>query len=94
MQPQSYKAADCYCSSFIEMKLYFSLNRNISVPTQRSHKLSITFKKLNQNELFIADSHVHGQMIAWANYAEDISRLCLRVVAIKAWRGTKTKFEG
>lgn len=23
--------------------------------------------------MFIADSHVHGQLIAWADYAEDIS---------------------
>lgn len=33
-------------------------------------------------------------MIAWANYAGDISKLCLRVVAIKAWRATKNKFQG
>ena len=44
--------------------------------------------------MFIADIHGHGQMITWADYAGNISRLVLRVVAIKAWRGTKNKFQG
>lgn len=33
-------------------------------------------------------------MIAWANYAGDLSKQCLRVVAIKAWKATKNKFQG
>lgn len=72
-----------------QVLLKWTINRNISLLKDLT-----TFKKLNRNELFIADSHVHGQMIAWANYAGDISKLCLRVVAIKAWRATKNKFQG
>ena len=44
--------------------------------------------------MFISDSRAHGQMITWADYAGSKSRLVLRVVAIKAWRGTKNKFQG
>ena len=43
--------------------------------------------------MFIADSHVHGQMITWADNAGNVSRLLLRVVAIKAWRAQKPNFK-